>query len=291
MARPSSQMTQSRLFDVTFNHQPHGHTVRTVEHHQYHHQSTLTPTSSMKNSDSFSNKVEDQWDKICDRVEEWGDAGKWVSRNVLRRLSIEAPVVVCFVFLCCLVHVLNVTIMPGISAYFGVRDTFQPYSFMQYPRLVTHVFAHDGNQHLKGNMVNLLLVGPSAEHVFGSYEMLLVFLIVAVTSAVAHILIGGTNTSQLGASGIVFATILLNSLVAAKSGKIPISFVLTAGLWVTDEAFKLLFSRDGVSHHAHLAGALVGSAAGYAIIRRKEEERARAFAHSWWFYTQKRKAK
>jgi hypothetical protein len=63
----------------------------------------------MKNSDLFSNKVEDQWDKICHRVEEWGDAGKWVSRNVLRRLSIEAPVVVCFVFLCCLVHVLNKT--------------------------------------------------------------------------------------------------------------------------------------------------------------------------------------
>ncbi len=122
MALPSSQMTQSRLFDVTFNHQPHGHTVRTVERHQCHHQSTLKPTSSMKNSDSFSNKVEDQWDKICDRMEEWGDVGKWVSRNVLRRLSIEAPVAVCFVFLCCLVHVLNVTIMPGISAYFGVRE-------------------------------------------------------------------------------------------------------------------------------------------------------------------------
>jgi len=138
-------------------------------------------------------------------------------------------------------------------------------------------------------MVNLLLVGPSAEHVFGSQEILLVFALVAVTSAMAHILIGGTNTYQLGASGICFAMILLNSLVAAKSGKIPISFMLTAGLWITDEVFKLFFSGHGVSHHAHLTGAFVGSAAGYIIHRRKEQERVRSLARSWWFASRKSK--
>lgn len=245
----------------------------------------------MKNTESLSEKVEEQWDKICDKVEGCGDSGKWISQNVLRRLSIEAPVVVGFAFLCCLLHLLNVSIMPGISAYFAVRDTFQPYSFMQYVRFVTHILGHGSNQHLKGNMVNLLLVGPSAEHMFGSYEILLVFFIVAVTSAMAHILIGGTNTYQMGASGICFAMILLNSLLAAKNGKIPVSFILTAGLWITDEVFKLFFSADGVSHHAHVTGAIVGSAAGCAIIRRREQKRARALARSWWFSSQKRKMK
>lgn len=238
----------------------------------------------------MSDMVEDQWDKVCNKVESGGGStGKWLSRNILRRLSIEAPVVVGFATLCVLVHLLNMTLIPGLSAFLGVRDRFNAFSFLQYVRLVSHIFAHDGLPHLKGNMVNLLLVGPSAEHAFGSKEMLLVFFLVAVTSAVAHILIGGNHTYQLGASGICFSVILLNSLVAADSGKIPVSFVLTAGLWVTDEVWKLFFSGDGVSHHAHLTGAIVGTALGYVLHQRKEDERVRAMAKKWWVWTKKEK--
>ena len=65
-------------------------------------------------------------------------------------------------------------------------------------------------------------------------------------------------------SAQVSALILLNSLGAASSGRVPLTFLLTAVFWLSDEVQSIL-TRDGVSHAAHLAGALVGTAAGYAI--------------------------
>jgi Rhomboid family len=69
----------------------------------------------------------------------------------------------------------------------------------------------------------------------------------------------------LGASGVCFAFILLNSLVSAKRGKLPLSFVLTAIWWLGDELIDFFFSGDGVSHHAHLVGGIVGAAFGYYL--------------------------
>lgn len=221
--------------------------------------------------DKISDGVEKQWDRCCDYVEEnGGDVGKWISVNLLRRLTVEAPVVLCFSFVCVVIHILNVTIMPGLNRFLAVQDTFSLFSIMQYPRLITHVFAHDSQiNHIKGNLMNLLLVGPSAEHVYGSQAMLVTFALVAIVSAFAHILVGSDYSHQLGASGIVFCVILLNSLVAADSGEIPLSFVLTAGLWVTDEFVKFFWKTDNMSHHAHLTGAIVGTIAGY-YFRGKE---------------------
>jgi GlpG protein len=142
----------------------------------------------------------------------------------------------------------------------AVEDRVNWYQWKQLPSLVTHIVAHSDVPHIKGNLVHILLVGPSAEHVYGSGAMLMVILLVALTSAAAHILIGSSYTHQLGASGVVFSFILLNSLVAASAGQIPLGFLLTAGLWGVDELYKLLFANDGVSHHAHLTGAIVGSA-------------------------------
>ena len=100
----------------------------------------------------------------------------------------------------------------------------------------------------------------------------------------------------------VSALILLNSLGAASSGRVPLTFLLTAVFWsraasvkvraidataapltarrprrLSDEVQSIL-TRDGVSHAAHLAGALVGTAAGYtihAMPRRKRDPNRR----------------
>jgi membrane associated rhomboid family serine protease len=230
----------------------------------------------------WSGSMYEAWDDICDRVEESeNEHVQWFSKHILRRLSIEAPVVVGFAFCCVGLHVLNMTVMPGVSKFFGVDDFFSLLSPMQYIRLVSHIFAHDGIPHLRGNMTNLLLVGPSAEAYFGSKETLAIMLAVAVSSGLAHIFLGRAYSRQLGASGVVFALILLNSLVSAKSGKIPLSFVLTAFLWTSEEVWKLFFGRDGVSHHAHLVGAIVGTMAGYIIQKRKESELLLKYASKW----------
>lgn len=218
----------------------------------------------------ISHEMEEQWDNFCDCVERLGGSpGEALSNYFLRRLTIEAPVVIAFCFTCVLVHILAVTIMPGLNTFLAILDTFHPFSMMQYPTLLTHIFAHADVPHLKGNMVNLLLVGPSAEHVYGSQAMLIIFALVGVASALAHIVFGSAYTHQLGASGVVFSTILLNSLVAAETGKIPLSFLLTAGMWIGDEVWRFFFSGDGISHHAHLTGAILGTAAGYYLQGQK----------------------
>ncbi|KAL3907811.1 MAG: hypothetical protein SGILL_008718 [Bacillariaceae sp.] len=121
-------------------------------------------------------------------------------------------------------------------------------------------------------MTNLLLVGPSAEASFGHKTILQVIVTVAVSSSFTHLIVGRFNSRQLGASGVVFAMILLNSLVSAKSGKIPVSFVLISALYLGDEAWKLFFSNDGISHSAHLAGGVVGTMYGFRRNQKLENE-------------------
>ena len=95
--------------------------------------------------DNFSDTMYEAWDDVCDAIESIDiDGVQWFSKNFLRRLSIEAPVVVGFVFACCFLHLLNMTIMPGISMWFGVDDFFHITNPVHYMRQFTHIFAHDG---------------------------------------------------------------------------------------------------------------------------------------------------
>jgi len=233
---------------------------------------------------SFDKSVEhmyDLWDDFCDNLEASGNEQvEWISKHFLRRLSIEAPVVVAFVFACTIMHVISF-VLPHGSIFLGVDDFFDYTNPMHYIRQFTHVFMHDGIPHLRNNMTHMLLVGPSSEAVFGSINMIYIMVIVAISSAWAHILIGQPHTRQLGASGICFAVILLNSMTSAKRGKIPVSFVLTALWWLGDEFIDLLFAGDGVSHHAHLVGGIVGAVAGYylkQLVDEKTDEKTQAGA-------------
>ncbi|KAL3906388.1 MAG: hypothetical protein SGILL_009289 [Bacillariaceae sp.] len=213
---------------------------------------------------NMSQQVQEKWYALCDKLEE-SDNEKvvWISKNVMRHLTVEAPVVVSFCLLCITIHILNLTVMRGISFQMGVDSEMDPWNLLQYVRFFTHILAHESIAHLKGNMTNLLLVGPSAEASFGHKVILQVIVTVAVSSAFTHLIVGRYNSRQLGASGVVFAMILLNSLVSAKSGKIPVSFVLTSVLYLGDEAWKLFFSNDRISHSAHLAGGIVGTLYGF----------------------------
>ena len=225
----------------------------------------------------------ERWDAILTKLESREDSEniQWITKNLLRKLSMEAPVVLVFVLACVFLHMLNVTILLGVSRWLGVRDAFHLLQPMQYIRLITHIFGHENMAHLRGNMTNILMVGPSVEEVFGSQNLILIILAVAISSGFGHILLGPTNTSQIGASAVVFAFILLNSLVSAKVGRIPISFVLTFMLWAGDELWKLFFANDQISHSAHLIGAMVGAAAGYYIQSGKSTEELVSRATQW----------
>jgi membrane associated rhomboid family serine protease len=221
------------------------------------------------------------WDDVCEWVEKkLGPTGEFLSQNVLRHISVNAPVILGFCSLCTFLYAIRIICWQNQGRILGVHDYWR-FSILQFTSLFSHVLAHSSYDHLRGNMMHLLLVGPSVEHEFGSRNLFYIILLVAVSSALAHILVGQGFTHQLGASGVVFACILLNSLVSASSGKIPMSFVITFWLYIGDELYKFFFAGDATSHHAHLVGGMVGAAAGFKIHQRRVKEMTRNVLSKW----------
>lgn len=117
------------------------------------------------------------------------------------------------------------------------------------------------------------------------YVMMKIMFVTAIASSLAHIWFGASSTLQLGASGIVFMQILLSSLIEVKHGRIPLTFVVQGALWCYKEVALCVRqvwctdSGDGVSHIAHVSGAVCGVLAGYihvdSIIQLQEERRKR----------------
>ena len=86
-------------------------------------------------------------------------------------IDIDSPLVLSFAGACTLVHVLGAVLgfTQFEAAYFSVPSgiwRFRPLSPLSYFRLVSHVLGHVTWEHLNGNMVNLLLVGPACEREF-----------------------------------------------------------------------------------------------------------------------------
>src|SRR3569832_1984570 len=99
--------------------------------------------------DLLSDTVYEKWDAVCDWIEgNGGESGRWFSQKFLRKISIEAPVIVAFCFICVVVHMFSFT---GVNKFLAVDDYFSPLNPLQYLRLFTHIFAHSSVAHLRGN--------------------------------------------------------------------------------------------------------------------------------------------
>jgi len=216
---------------------------------------------------SFEEVFHREWEETCQYVQDHGGTyGPWVADNIMRKLTVNAPVTLGFALICIVVHILTLNGQAmTITRMLAVHDRWDGLSLAQYTSFWTHCLVHNDYQHLKGNMTMLLLVGPSVEHNFKSRKVLWIMCIVSLVSALVHIVVGKSNTHQLGASGIVFSFILLNSLSSAKKGEIPVAFVITMILYMGDEMVKFVWPTDNISHHAHLTGGAVGAAAGFYI--------------------------
>ncbi|PWM21578.1 MAG: rhomboid family intramembrane serine protease, partial [Oscillospiraceae bacterium] len=102
---------------------------------------------------------------------------------------------------------------------------------LTYLRLFTHVLGHASGEHYSGNMMLLLLTGPMLEEKYGSRRLLLAMLCTAVTTGLLHLFLF-PDYGVLGASGIVFAFILLSSITGSRSGQIPLTLIVVAVLYL-----------------------------------------------------------
>ena len=137
---------------------------------------------------------------------------------------------------------------------------------MTYLRLFTHIFGHDGWEHFKNNFLMILLIGPSLEEKYGSFNLMLMIIITAGVTGILHNLF--KKNGLLGASGISFMLILLSSFVNIQNGKIPITLVLIFLFYVIDEIKDGLIDnkKDHVSHLGHLTGAIFGIFFGFYFL-------------------------
>lgn len=132
-----------------------------------------------------------------------------------------------------------------------------PLNPLTYVRLFTHAIGHKDWDHLVGNFLYILLVGPMIEEKYGSVNLIIMLLITSLVIALYNIIF--TNGIILGASGNVYMLIVLSSFSNISEGKIPLTVVLICIFYVISEAKKfLLEKKTKVYHDGHLIGAVCG---------------------------------
>ena len=185
-----------------------------------------------------------------------------------RQLTFNSPVVLTFVIICFCAMVANYLTVGLSNQLLFVTYHSSLASPMTYVRFFTHVFGHSGWSHFIGNMMYLLLLGPMLEEKYGSRAIIEVILITGlVTGLVNWFLFPGI--ALCGASGIVFAFIMMTSFTSFKEGEIPLTVILVAIIFIGQQVYEGLFVADNISNMAHIVGGIVGAVAGY-VLNKKE---------------------
>ena len=191
-----------------------------------------------------------------------------------RRLKIDynAPFCLSFAITCMLVFVVGI-ISSGWTTihWFSISGSSSFLDWTTYPRLILHVLGHGSVQHLFFNLTVLLLVGPLLEEMYGPGLLLVLALVTAVLTGLVMVLL--FSGSLIGASGIVFAFIILSSFANAKSGTIPLTFILICLIFLGGEIIRAIGQQDNIAQFAHIIGGLLGGAAGFFITKRVESPR------------------
>ena len=184
------------------------------------------------------------------------------------KITFNSPAILVFALICVAVQVVNV--LTGGASNRAVFSTYRSdlLNPLTWLRCVTHVFGHADWTHLLNNMMLLLVLGPMQEEKYGTGNIVIVMLTTAVVTALVN-MIFFPNVALLGASGIVFAMVLLSSITSTDGKTIPVTFILVAILYIGQQVYEGIFVADNVSQLGHIVGGLVGSALGFAMNRRK----------------------
>ena len=181
-------------------------------------------------------------------------------------VSINAPVVLSFALACFIALILGFITGGFLTRLLFMTYHTQGFSLLDPVRLFTHVLGHSGWDHFIGNMAYILLLGPMLEEKYGSGKVLGVILITALVTSVINSVFF-PSVALCGASGVVFAFILMTSFTSFKEGEIPLSFILVAFIYLGKEIFQGVFENDNISNLSHILGGIVGGIVGYVLNR------------------------
>ena len=183
------------------------------------------------------------------------------------KISINSPIILGFVGICFIA-----TLLGFISGGKITRAVFMTYhssllSPMTYLRFFTHIFGHSGWGHFIGNASYLLLLGPMLEEKYGPKMLVQIICITALVTGIINYIFFW-NVGLCGASGVVFAFIMLASFTGFKSGEIPLTFILVAVIFIGQQVVEGLTVNDNISNLGHILGGMVGAFTGYLLNRK-----------------------
>lgn len=182
------------------------------------------------------------------------------------KVTYNAPLTLTFALISTVVLILDQLTGSALTVrFFSIGGSMDWRAPLDYVRLFTHVIGHANWTHLLSNFAFVLLLGPILEEKYGSTGLLIMILITALVTGLLNVLL--FSTGLLGASGIVFMTILLVSFTNFRKGELPLTFILVVVLYLAREIIAA-FQDDSISQFAHIAGGFCGSLFGFLRPRR-----------------------
>ena len=189
-----------------------------------------------------------------------GSKGKW-------RITFNSPVVLTFVFLSFAVMLLNYATAGKSNEVLFVTYRSSLLHPLTWIRFFTHVLGHSGWEHYINNMMMILITGPMLEEKYGSKAIVQVILVTGfVVGAVSWVFF--PSVALCGASGVVFAFILMTSFTSYREGDIPLTVILVAVIFIGQQIYEGMVLQDNVSQMGHILGGFVGATAGYLLNRK-----------------------
>jgi len=194
-----------------------------------------------------------------------------MKRSTLKKRSfaidINAPVILSLTLLGLAVLLIDLLTPVNTTMLLGTRRTafVDP---MQYVRLFSHVAAHANVAHYVGNFMMILAIGPMVEEKYGSRRLVLITVITALITGLINVIFF-PGSVVVGASGIVFMLILMASFTNIRQGKLPITVLLVAILYIGNEVLLGLFTTDNISRISHIVGGLCGAAFSFGFHAKK----------------------
>lgn len=191
----------------------------------------------------------------------------FVMKKFIHMFRLNSPVILIFTCICFIAFGLNI-----ITNGFTNRILFSVHrgSMLDplfYLRLVGHVFGHADWVHLSGNIMYILLLGPLLEEKYGSINLAVIIVLTALSTGIIHVVF--FSTGLLGASGVVFALIILSSITSVKDKRIPVTFLIIVLIYIGGQIIDGITVKDNVSNLTHIIGGIIGGGCGYALNKNK----------------------
>ena len=183
------------------------------------------------------------------------------------RIQYNSPVALTFALISFAALVLGWILGDGFMQKFFCVYRASLYDPLTYLRFFTHVLGHGGWEHYIGNMLLLLVLGPTLEEKYGSRSLLISIAVTALISGLVQFIFF-PDTALLGASGIVFMMIVMSSLAGMKGNGIPLTLIFVTVFYIGGEIVDGVTLADNVSHLTHIIGGLCGAVIGVGLRRR-----------------------